>query len=131
MDLQLRIEQFWLEDQTRIHEGLEGQPTSDQLLMGMFDDVTRPLTYDELYYICKGMVIRLKELSDQPKILYKAAYERFAHFVFVHCEAEMLILLKNQMRNLDVIECETPTALLISEKIKEFISDNFEPIDLK
>jgi len=116
-----KIERFWLANQEELEAGLEDVPTADQLIMGMLDEIPRELTYDEVEFIVRKMIVRLTELQDQPKILYNAAFERFSKFVLSQCNVENMILAVNRAQHNEIRIVNTPSFDGILEVTKEFI----------
>ena len=115
-----KVERFWLANQEELEAGLEDVPTADQLLMGMLEDIPRDLTYDEVDFIIRKMIVRLSELQDQPKILYNAAFERFSKFVLTQCNVETMIIAVNRTQHKEVRIANTPSFDAILEITKEF-----------
>lgn len=97
IDLEKRIEKYWLAQQQEIQESLEDLPTADQIIMGIAE-LHQQLEYDQIEYLGKQMVQRMDELRDRPKVLMDFALEKFSEFLINQCTVELMIILVSYLR---------------------------------
>lgn len=121
LDLRKRIEQHYLAQQELIRMQLEDYPTGDQLLMGTAVPDDRELSYDEVDYLLRTMLYRLNEISEQPKILYTAALDRFLNFLFKHSNVDVYVLVNMSMKYHETRVERTPAYERFEQAIKEFL----------